>query len=112
MDACSNSSEQLEDLTLALLHLQTPPQQPPPPPQQQELLQGASSSSAPPPHLENFQLRWEKNVDVANNWNSEVERELSRLEAQLETEKFASFNPYDDGYDSNNSQTWDHPDYN
>ena len=82
---------------------------PPPPP---ELLQGASSSSAPQPHLENFQLSWEENVDVANNWNSEDERELSRLEAQLEAEKFASFDPYDDGYDSNNSQTWDHPDYN
>ena len=45
-------------------------------------------------------------------WNSEKERELSRLEAQLEAERLASFNPYDDGYDSNNYQTWDHLDYN
>lgn len=44
--------------------------------------------------------------------NFDKERELSRLEAQLEAERLASFDPYDDDYDSNNPQTWDHPDYN
>ena len=46
-----------------------------------------------------------------DDWNSEDERELSRLEAKLDEERFASFDPYDDGYDSNNFQTWDHPDH-
>ena len=45
-------------------------------------------------------------------WTSEDERVLSRLEAQFEEEKFANYSAYDDGYDSWNSQTWDHPDYN
>lgn len=53
-----------------------------------------------------------KDAAVVDDWNSEDEWQLSRLEAQLEEEKFASFDPYDDGYDSNNTQTWDHPDYN
>jgi hypothetical protein len=83
---------------------QQPPQNLPPP-----LQQGASSSSTPRvvvqqqqlPHLDNFQPSFEENVA----------RELSRLEAQIEEERLASFDPYDDGYDSNNSQTWDHPDY-
>lgn len=47
-----------------------------------------------------------------DGWNSEDMRELSRLKAQIEQEMFASFDPYNDGYDSKNSQTWDHPDYN
>ena len=85
-------------------------------------VQGASTSSVAPvvveqqqhqPHLDHFQLSFEENVAAADDgWNSEKERELSRLEAQLEAEKLASFDPYDDGYDSDNSQTWDHPDYN
>jgi hypothetical protein len=90
-------------------------------PEQQQFVQGASSSSAPrvvepqqhQPHLDHFQLSFEENVKPADDgWNSEDERELSRLEAQIEQERFASFDPYYDGYDSNNSQTWDHPDYN
>ena len=93
-----------------------PPQQP----QQQSLQQGASSSSAPRvtvqqqqlPHLDQFQPSFEENVAVDDGgWTSDMERELSRLEAQIEEERLASFDPYDDGYDSNNSQTWDHPDY-
>ena len=90
--------------------------------QQQQVVQGASTSSDAPrvveqqqqqPHLDHFQLSFEENVAADDDgWNSDKERELSRLEAQLEAEKFASFDPYDDGYDSNNSQTWDHPDYN
>ena len=47
-----------------------------------------------------------------DGWNSDKKRELSRLEAQLDAERFASFDPYDDGYNSNKSQTWDHPEYN
>ena len=63
-------------------------------------------------HLDNFLLSFEENVAAyENGQNSDKERELSRLEAQLDAERFASFDPYDDGYDSNNSQTWDHPDY-
>ena len=89
--------------------------------QQQQFVQGASSSSAPrvvepqqqQPHLDNFQLSFEENVKPADDgWNSEDERELSRMEAELEAERFASFDPYDDGFRSDNSQTWDHPDYN
>lgn len=89
--------------------------------QQQQFVQGASSSSAPrvvesqqqQPHLDNFQLSFEENVKPADDgWNSEDERELSRLEAQIEQERFASFDPYDDDFRSDNSQTWDHPDYN
>lgn len=65
------------------------------------------------PHLDHFQLSFEENVAADDDgWNSDKERELSRLEAQLDAEWFASYDPYDDGYDSNNSQTWDHPDYN
>ena len=65
------------------------------------------------PHLDNFLLSFEENVAAyEDGWNSDKERELSRLEAQLDAERFASFDPYDDGYDSNNSQTWDHPEYN
>lgn len=60
---------------------------------------GASSSSAP------------KVVDDSG-WNCDKERELSRMEAGLEAERLASFDPYDDGYRSDNFQTWDHPDYN
>lgn len=53
---------------------------------------GASSSSAPrvveqqqqQPHLDHFQLSFEENVKAADDdWNSEDERELSRLEAKL-----------------------------
>lgn len=88
--------------------------------QQQSLQQCASSSSAPRvvvqqqqlPHLDQFQPSFEENVAVDDGgWTSDMERELSRLEAQIEAERLASFDPYDDGYDSNNSQTWDHPDY-
>ena len=91
------------------------------PQQQQQFVQGASSSSAPrvvepqqqQPHLDNFQLSFEENVKPADDgWNSEDERELSMMEAELEAERFASFDPYDDGFRSDNSQTWDHPDYN
>ena len=60
-------------------------------------------------------IRWSFEENVAaddGGWNSDKERELSTLEAQLEAEQFASYSAYDDGYDSNNSQTWDHPDYN
>jgi hypothetical protein len=93
------------------------------PSQQQPLLQqqqGASSSCSSRvvaqqqqlPHLDDFQPSFEENVAVVDgDWTSDMERELSRLEAQWEEEKLASFDPYDDGYDSNNSQTWDHPDY-
>ena len=64
------------------------------------------------PHLDHFQLSFEDNLAVDDGgWTSDMERELSRLEAEWEEEKLASFKPYDDGYDSNNSQTWDHPDY-
>ena len=81
---------------------------------------GASTSSVAPrvveqqPHLEHFKLSFEENVVAADDggWNEEKDRELSRLEAQLEADKFASFATYDDGYLYNNSQTWDHPDYN
>ena len=66
---------------------------------EQQQQTGASGSSAP------------RGVDDSG-WNSDKERELSRMEAELEAERLASFDPYDDGYDSNNSQTWDHPDYN
>ena len=66
---------------------------------EQQQKTGASSSSAP------------RGVDDSG-WNSDKERELSRMEAELEAERLGSFDPYDDGYDSNNSQTWDHPDYN
>lgn len=88
---------------------------------QQQQQQGASSSSAPRfvvqqqqlPHLDHFRLNFEENVPANDGgWNSEDERELSRLEAQLEQENFARYSAYEDGYDSNNSQTWDHPDYN
>lgn len=94
-----------------------------PPPQQKQqpqLQQGASSSSTPRvvvqqqqlPHLDHFQPSFEENVAVDDGgWTSDMERELSRLEAQIEDERLASFDPYDDGYDSNNSQTLDHPDY-
>ena len=94
---------------------QLPPQQHRPPQQQ-----GASSSCSSSvvvqqqqlPHLDDFQPSFEENVAVADGgWTSDMERELSRLETQWEEEKLASFDPYDDGYDSNNSQTWDHPDY-
>ena len=87
----------------------------------QQQQQGASSSSASRfvvqqqqlPHLDHFRLNFEENVSANDGgWNSEDERELSRLEAQLEQEKFARYSAYEDGYDSNNSQTWDHPDYN
>ena len=89
--------------------------------QQQQFVQGESSSSAQRvveqqqqlPRLDNFQVSFEENVAADDDgWNSEKERELSRLEAQLEEERLASFDPYDDGYRSDNSQTWDHPDYN
>ena len=89
--------------------------------QQQQLGQGASSSSAPRVvvqqqqlrHLDHFQLSFEDNVTAKDGgWTSEDERELSRLEAQLEEEKFAKYYAYDDGYDSNNSEIWDHSDYN
>ena len=66
---------------------------------EQQRQKGASSSSAP------------KVVDDSG-WNSDKERELSRMEAELETERLASFDPYDDGYRFDNSETWDHPDYN
>lgn len=94
-----------------------PPQQQ----QQQQFVQGASSSSAPrvvepqqqQPHLDNFQLSFEKTMKPADDgWNSKDEQELRRLESQIESERFASFDPYDDGFRSDNSQTWDHPDYN
>ena len=93
------------------------PQQQNPPPSPHH---GASSSSAPRvvvqqpqlPHLDDFQPCFEEGVAVDDGgWTSDMERELSRMEAQWEEEKLASFDPYDDGYDSNNSQTWDHPDY-
>ena len=65
------------------------------------------------PHLDNFLLSFEENVATyEDGWNSDKERELTKLEAQLDAERLASFDPYDDGYDSNNSQTWDHPEYN
>lgn len=91
------------------------------PQQQQQFVHGASSSSAPSVvepqqqqlHLDNFQLSFEENAKPADDgWNSEDERELSRMEADLEAKRFARFDPYDDGYRSDNSQTWDHPYYN
>ena len=60
-----------------------------------------------------FQLTFEENVASDDGvWNSDKERKLSMFEAQLEADKFANYSVYDDGYDSNNSETWDHPDYN
>ena len=85
-----------------------------PPEQQQPQLQlGASSSSAPKvnvqqqlsPHLDHPQPSFEENVAVGDvGWNSDMERELSRWEVQLEEEKLARFDPYYDGYYFNNSQ--------
>ena len=66
---------------------------------EQQQKTGASSSSSP------------RGVDDSG-WNSDKERELSKMEAELDEARLGSFDPYDDGYDSNNSQTWDHPDYN
>ena len=59
---------------------------------------GASTSSVAPrvveqqPHLDHFQLSFEENVVAADDggWNEEKDRELSRLEAQLEAEKLAT----------------------
>lgn len=60
------------------------------------------------PHLDHFRLCYEED----GGWNESKERELSRLETELEAEKFAKYSPYDDGYRFDNSQIWDHPNYN
>lgn len=84
--------------------------------QNQQFVQGASTSSDAPrsvkqqqhqPHLDQFRLGYEEDA----GWNESKEQELSMLEAQLEAEKFANYSAYDDGYRSDNSETWDHPDY-
>ena len=60
-----------------------------------------------------FQLSFEENVSSDDGvWNSDKERKPSMFEAQLEADKFANYYVYDDGYDSSNSETWNHPDYN
>ena len=84
--------------------------------QNQQFVQGVSTSSDAPrfveqqqyqPHLDQFRLGYEEDV----GWNESKERKLSRLEAEYEERKFVNYSPYDDGYRSDNSQTWDHPDY-
>lgn len=81
---------------------------------EQNVAAGASTSSdalrvveqqQQQPHMDQFRLSYEEELEV------EKERELSRSEAKLEAKKFANVDPYDDGYRSDNSQTWDHPDY-
>ena len=84
--------------------------------QNQKFGQGSSTSSDAPrfieqqeyqPQLTQFGLGYEEDA----GWNESKEHELSKLEAEYEESRFANYSLYDDGYCSDNYQTWDHLDY-